>query len=129
MRKSILESRIPLTKVELSRIKIRAIRRGSWFKVLSRVERASIDLTLKVVRKVRSLLLAKMLTTIVKKLLDAMESKVARLMREVGCGFTQNLSRIAQKWGNKSAVHWTADSKFAQYLTIMYINTPPMFKT
>ena len=123
MRKSILESRIPLTKVELSRIKIRAIRRGFWFKVLSRVERASIDLTLKVVRKVRSLLLAKMLTTIVKKLLDAMESKVARLMREVGCGFTQNLSRIAQKWGNKSAVQWAENSDFIQYLVITHVSS------
>ena len=124
MTKTISKTPIPLTKVALSKIKIRAIRRGLWFKVLSRVERASINLTLKVVRKVRSLLLAKVLTNIMKKLLDAMESKVARLMKEVGRGLAQNLSRIAQKWGNKSAKSWSQDLGFVKYLTIMHLNNP-----
>ena len=119
---------IPLTKDELTKIKVRAIRRGVWFRVLSRVERASIDLTIKIVKKVRSLLLARVLASIVKKLLDAMESKVARLMRKVGWSLAQKLSRIAQKWGNKSAAQWTTDQGFTQYLTIMHMNTPAMFK-
>ena len=119
---------IPLTKDELTKIKVRAIRRGVWFRVLSRVERASIDLTIKIVKKVRSLLLARVLASIVKKLLDAMESKVVRLMRKVGRSLAQKLSRIAQNWGNKSAAHWTADQGFTQYLTIMHMNTPAMFK-
>jgi len=120
---------IPLTKIELTKMKVRAIRRGLWFKVLSRTERASIDLTIKVVERVRSLLLARMLGAIVRKLLDIMESKVVHLMREVGCSLAENLSRIAQRWGNKSAHHWKEDPSFVKYLTITYINTPAMFKT
>jgi len=119
---------IPLTKIELTKMKVRAIRRGLWFKVLSRTERASIDLTIKVVERVRSLLLAKVLGAIVRKLLDAMESRVARVIREVGSDLAEKLSRIAQSWGNKSAHHWTEDKSFMQYLAITYMNTPAMFK-
>ena len=129
MIKSIFDrTRIPLTRVELAKIKVKAIRRGLWFKVLSRTERASIDLTIKVVERVRSLILARMLGAIVRKLLDAMESKVARVIREVGRGLAEKLSRIAQRWGNKSAHHWKEDPSFVRYLAITYINTPAMFK-
>jgi len=119
---------IPLTRGELAKMKVKAIRRGFWFRVLSRTERASIDLTIKVVERVRSFLLARMLGAIVGKLLDAMESKVARVMREVGCGLAEKLSRIAQNWGNKSANQWTKDPSLVQYLAITYINTPAIFK-
>jgi hypothetical protein len=57
-----------------------------------------------------------------------MESKVARVMREVGRGLAENLSRIAQNWGNKSAHRWKEDPRFVQYLAVTYINTPAMFK-
>ena len=129
MTKSTLDRNcIPLNRVELTKMKVKAMRRGLWFKVLSRTERASIDLTIKVVERVRSLLLARMLGAIVRKLLDAMESKVARVIREVGRGLAEKLSRIAQSWGNKSAHHWKEDPSFVRYLAITYINTPAMFK-
>jgi hypothetical protein len=129
MTKSILDRTcIPLTKVELTKMKVKAIRRGFWFKVLSRTERASIDLTIKVVERVRSLILARVLGAIIRKLLDAMESKVACVMKEVGHGLAEKLSRIAQNWGNKSAHHWKEDPNFVQYLAVTYINTPAMFK-
>jgi hypothetical protein len=113
----------------LAKLRVRALRRGVWFRVLTRGERAQMELTMKVVKRIRSLFLAKVLTNIVEKLLDAMESKVSRLMREVGQPLAQKLSSIAQKWGNSSAVSWTADSGFMRYLTIMYMNTPSIFKT
>ena len=129
MAKNILGlTRVPLTRVELNKIKVRAIRRGLWFKVLSRVERATIDLALKVVRRVRSVVLAKVLVTIIEKLLDAMENNVGRMMKEVGRGLAKKISEIAKDWGNKSAVHWATDFGFTRYLTIMCINTPSMFK-
>jgi hypothetical protein len=123
------QTSIPLTKEELTKIKVRAIRRGVWFRVLSKIERASMDLTIKVVKRVRSFLLARVLSSIVRKLLDAMESRVVRLMREVGRGLAQKLSRIAQSWGNKSANKWAADPGFIQYLTINCMNTPALFRT
>lgn len=119
---------IPLSRDELFRMRAKAIRRGVWFRTLTRSERAQVDLTLKVVQKVRSFLLARVLTSLVKKLLDAMESKVLRLMKEVGRVLAEKLSRIAQKWDNTSAARWAKDLGFMQYLTITHINTPAMFK-
>ena len=118
-----------LGKNELAKIRAKAMRRGVWFRVLTRAERGQMELTMRIVKKIRSFFLARVVTSIVEKLLDAMESKVARLMREVGPALVQKLSGIAQKWGNESAVNWTADPVFTRYLTIMYMNTPSMFKT
>ena len=116
----------PPGKKELAKIKSKAIRRGVWFKVLTRAERAQMELTIKIVKRIRSCFLAKVVTSIVEKLFNAMESKVSRLMREVGHPLARNLSETAQKWGNKSAKHWSQESDFVQYLTIMYLNKPLM---
>ena len=116
--------RAPLGKRELDKIKAKAMRRGVWFKVLTRAERAQMELTMKIVKRIRSHFLAKIVTSIIEKLLEAMESKVSRLMREVGHPLARNLSETAQKWGNRSAKHWSQDSDFVQYLTIMYLNKP-----
>jgi len=119
----------PLGTNELAKIKTVAMRRGIWFRVLSRGERALVDLTMRFVKRIRSFLLARVVFSIVAKLLDAMESKVSRLMREVGQPLAQKLSGIAQNWGNSSAVSWIADPGFRQYLTVLYMNTPSMFKS
>ena len=121
-------TRVPLEKNKLTKIKTKAMRQGIWFKVLTRAERAQMDLTMRIVKRIRSSILAKVVTSIVKKLLDAMESKVARSMREVGHALAQKFSRIAQNWGNKSAHQWVTDAGFIQYLTINYINTPTSFR-
>jgi len=119
---------VPLGKNELAKIKAKAMRRGIWFRVLTRAERAQMDLTMKTVKRIRSFILAKVVTSVVKKLLDAMESKVARLMREVGQALARKLSRIAQNWGNKLAHQWVTDPGFVQYLTINYMNTSALLR-
>jgi len=119
----------PLTRRKLVEMKRKAIRRGIWFTALNRAERACIDLTTKVVDKVRSLLLAKVLTAVVEKLSKAMESKIRRLMREVGYKLALKISRIAQTWGYASATQWAVDLKFIRYLTIIKMNTPEAHKT
>jgi len=119
---------VPLGKNELVKVKAKAMRRGIWFRVLTRAERGQMELTMKIVKRIRSFILAKVVASIIKKLLDAMESKVVRLMREVGQALAHKLSRIAQNWGNKLAHQWLADPDFVQYLTINYINTPTSFR-
>ena len=116
-------ARIPLTRGKLAKIRAKAIRRGVWFKVLSGAERACMWLAVRVVERVRSLLLAEVLTSILTKLLSAMESRVVRAIKEVGHPLAKKLSRIAQKWGNKAAVQWADDHGFIQYLTVTHINT------
>jgi len=118
------QMRIPLTRNELANLKTRALRRGVWYRVLTTVERACIDLVIKVVERVRSFLLKKMLSSILKKLEEAMESQVRCLMREIGGNLASKLGQIAQNWGNQSAWSWAKDTGFAQYLTINYMNAP-----
>jgi len=112
-----------LTRRKLEEIKTKALRRGVWFKTLNKVERACIDITTQVVKIVQSNFLTKVLNIIVKKLLDAMENRVERLIREVGKKLALKISQIAQAWGNTSAVQWVADPKFIRYLMIIKINT------
>ena len=115
---------IPPTREALARLRLKALRRGVWFKELSRDERILVKLVIRVTRRIRSFLLARLISGIVKKLLDALESEVAQLMRTVGRALAQKLSGIAQSWGNRSAKRWPQDSGFIQYLTIMHLNKP-----
>ena len=113
---------------ELARIRAKAMRFGVWFKVLSRGERALIDLTLRIVKRVRSFVLAKALASVVKKLLDAMESSVLSLMATVGRDLAIKVSRLAVRWGNSEALKWAEDPGFIQYLTITEMNTPGIWR-
>ena len=86
-----------------------------------------MDLVITVVEKIHSFFLARILSPIIKRLLDAMGSahvlgEVAYLMKTKGRSLAQKLSWIAQGWGNKSATRWSEDSGFVQYLTIMCLN-------
>lgn len=87
-----------------------------------------MELAIKVVDRVRSHLVAKLLASIIRKLQDAMRGKVARVMKEIGYASAQKLSRIAQNWGNVSASRWVKDRGFIQYLAITYMNTPATFQ-
>ena len=122
--KTIGEMRIPLTRNEIIKVKTRALRKGVWYRILTNVERAYIDLVIKVVERVRSRLLIGVLSSILRKLDAAMESQIWRLMRELGGKLASKMSQIAQNWGNKSAVQWTKDVGFVQYLTIIHMNAP-----
>jgi len=115
-----------LTRNELVNLRAKAIRRGIWFKVLSKTERACIELTIKIVDKVRSHFLAQVLASIIRKLLGAMKSRIVQAMEEIGCPIAQKLSQIALNWGNISATLWMGDYSFIKYLTVMHMNIPPI---
>ena len=117
-----------MEKSELSGLRLRALRRGAWFRVLSRVDRAVVDLTLRVVDGVRSFRLAAAILAIVKKLEEAFEGRVSRLLKEVGFQVALKLSLLAQKWGNVRAIGWASDASFAKFLVIMHINNPSMLR-
>lgn len=115
--------RVPLTRVGIARAKALALRRGVWFRALTRVERACVDLSVRVVERVRSCVLAQVLNSILCKLRRAMENTVERAAREVGRPLARRLSMIAQGWGNRSAVAWSRDQVFIRYLVIGQINS------
>ena len=91
-----------------------------------------MDLVITVVDKVRSFFLAKILSPIIERLLEAMGGprdlmeavlgKVAYQMMMEGQSLAQKLSQIAQEWGNKSAARWPRDTGFVRYLTILRLN-------
>ncbi len=99
-----------------------ALRRGIWFRVLNQVERSILDLTVRYVDKIKSAMLAKLVTAILTKLKLAMESTVERTVRTIGCSLALKISIIALRWGNHSAAEWATDSAFARYLAIIQMN-------
>ena len=109
---------VPLTRENLAKLKRKAVRRGCWFRNLKRKERMLLDLTIRVVEKVRSFLLAKVVSRLVRILCEAMESRVYRLIRTEGLRMAEGLSEIAQSWGYRAAKSWGKDRGFMQYLTV-----------
>lgn len=100
-----------------------AMRRGIWFKALNRLERGIVDLTTKYVDNVKSTKLAKVLTAIVDKLVQASESIIDRMVRTIGLPLAQKICKIALSWGNTSASKWANDVVFAQYLAFCVSKT------
>lgn len=121
-------SRFTLGKQKLRKLKLQAIRGGVWFRGLSRVDRALVNLTIKVVDRVRSFTLTKALFFIIKKLEDAFEGRVSYVLKTVGFPLARKLSLFAQRWGDNLAQNWMHDVSFAKFLAIMHINNPKVFK-
>ena len=109
---------VPLTRETLAKLRLRAVRRGVWFRCLKPGERRLLDLTISVVQRVHSFILAKLVSQIVDRLCEAMECRVFRLMRTEGRRLAESVSRIAEAWGNRAAKSWADDTSFIQYLTI-----------
>jgi len=113
----------------LMKIRRLTMRRGIWHRVLNGVERALVGLTIRCVKKIRSLKLAEIVATIVDKLRNAMKSRVKILTETVGRKLAQNLSLMAKGWGYAAAVAWVRDPGFTRYLAIMYMNPFGMLET
>ncbi|PVX24849.1 MAG: hypothetical protein CW691_06290 [Candidatus Bathyarchaeum sp.] len=109
---------LPLTRESLVKLKHKALRRGIWFRALKHKERTLLELTIRVVEKVHSFLLARILSQILSKLCEAMESRIFRLMKTEGRIMAEKISKTADAWGNRSAKSWATDQGFMQYLTV-----------
>jgi hypothetical protein len=112
-----------LSRAALLRLRLRALRSGVWFRVLKSAERALVDVTIRVVDRVRSRVLARALLSVVGKLLDAQRSRVEVAVEEFGLPCARSLSLLAQGWGNESARGWMFDLSFARFLAVMHINS------
>ena len=108
-------------RVELISIKLKAVRRRIWFRMLDRAERDIIDLTIRVVDVVRSDRLARVLSNAIGKLRGAMNGMMDRV-REIGGPLAEKLSRVAKDWGNLRAKDWTKDEFYAIYLGLSVLN-------
>ena len=87
-----------------------------------------MELAIKVVEKVRSRLVAKVLASIIQKLSYAFQNRVEHAMKKIGRVSAKKLSRIAQNWGNISSIKWATDPKFTRFLSIMHLNRADTFR-
>ena len=97
-----------------------ALRRRVWFKLLNRIERGIIDLTVRYVEFIRSAKLAKVVTAIMNKLQSAVPNILDKLVRTVGLPLAYKISKIAVGWGNRLASRWADDLAFARFLLINF---------
>jgi hypothetical protein len=105
------------------KIKARAFRHRVWFKVLSRAERAIIDLTVKCVERVRSPVLAAIVSSIVGKVLKILKSGFLEKVNRVGSAIAEKVCGVAEGWGNENASSWKHDSGFIRFLGVNAIAT------
>jgi hypothetical protein len=113
---------VPIDRGQLLKLKVKAMRSGVWFRALRRIDRVLVDLTIKVAVNVRSAFLYRSILSITKKLEGFLDSKLVRIVREVGFSLACKFSLIAQGWGNKRALEWVNDASFAKYLAVMRLN-------
>lgn len=113
----------------LALLKRRALRKGVWFRALTRVERSIYDLTLRTVSIIRSRKLLKIVRTIMSKLREALESPVSILTRKIGRLLAKQIAQIACSWGYPEASRWILDERFARFLAICYMNTISIIPT
>jgi hypothetical protein len=111
-----------LGRKELVNLRLKALRSGVWFKALKRIDRALVDLTLKVSDEVHSQTLVKALLSVAVRVQNALRNRSSRAVDEVGFRLARQLSLIAERMGNAAAKTWRTDPSFAKFLAIMYIN-------
>ncbi|RLI44627.1 hypothetical protein DRO69_06950 [Candidatus Bathyarchaeota archaeon] len=110
------------------KIKARALRHRVWFKILSKAERAIIDLTIKCVERIRSRILTNVISKILDKILKTLKNNFLDIVNKVGRETVERLCRIAKKWGNKAASSWKYDLVFIRFLGINATNTWMTYK-
>jgi hypothetical protein len=112
-----------VSKAQLVRLRLKAVRAGVWFRALSRIDRVLVDLTIRVASSVRSVTLARNLLAVTKKLEGLLVSKLERAITKIGFPMACKLGMLAQKWGNKCTKEWATDVNFARYLAVMNLNS------
>jgi uncharacterized membrane-anchored protein YjiN (DUF445 family) len=111
-----------IVRQDLVKVKTRALRLRIWFKTLSRIERAIMDLTLKCVERIRSHILEETITTILDKIITALEQGFLTKADDVGRIIAKRIAEIAEEWGNDAASTWKFDSSFIRFLGISTLN-------
>lgn len=111
-----------IARPDLLKVKTRALRLNVWFRVLSRTERAIVDLTLKCVERIRSHILEATISGIIDKIIKALECRFLVNVENIGRKMANQVCEIAEKWGNKGAFAWKLDRDFIIFLGINAVN-------
>ena len=117
-----------MSSAVLLSLKRKALRKKVWFSVLSSVERGLLDSVVRAFDVVRSRLLATILGRIVAKLHDALESGFKRMVKTIGWELVKRRCLQAISLGCSEAHRWAGDKGFADYLTVVELNTPIAYR-
>ena len=112
------------TRGFLEGLRSRALRRRLWFKVLDGLERSIVNLVCRVVDRVRSPVLGRVLLGIVVKFRDAMKGEFVRLVESFGVRRAFELALVAVGWGYAGAREWSREAGFARFLAVVEFNAP-----
>jgi len=110
----------------LARLMQLSKRSRAWFRVLDWKQRRFMDLVVKMVDRIRSPLLLRVLGPLVSRLLvaiggDARTGALALMDRgayDMMRGVAEKIVAVAQKWGNNSAKEWLNEG-LVKYLVVM----------
>jgi hypothetical protein len=116
---------VEFNSVFLLKMRREALRKRVWFKVLDGTERALLYLVPRCMETPKNPTLIDALAKIIVKIKNALKSRMANLVFQIGKPLAEKLSLAAQEWGNKTACKWAADEGFWKYLTIVNLNTSP----
>jgi len=114
-----------ITKPELAKIKKKAMRQGVWFK-LEPLKRLTIDISLKILKVIRS----SFILNIVDEILD-MLNPIRKFLKEawdIGSQLVKIRVNQAIMLGNKKAKKWLKDKDYILALGISYLNTPKIYR-
>ncbi len=114
--------RVFITSRQLAKLKTKAQRSGKWFTALKRIDRALIDLTIRLASTIRNTRLVKSVLAIASKIGTAVTSLLVRDREEVSFVLARKLAAIAIKLGNSLARNWASDFSFARFLAVMHFN-------
>ncbi len=104
-----------LSRLSLVALRTKALRRRIWYRVLSRIERGLVDLTIRWVDRVKSVRLAQVLIRILGKLVRALNSGMVGVL-EMGSVLALRASGLAVGWGDGLAFGWRFDTGFGRAL-------------
>ena len=111
----------------LSGVKKRALRKGVWHKVLDKVDRGIISLTIRFVEEVRSVRLGKEIVKILAKLKDASKSGFVKHLETYGREAADRIGSWLKMLGYDDAAGWRNELAFIRYLTLINYYKPSGF--
>ena len=125
MNKTEKDGSVFFERASLLKLKHRALRAGMWYRLLPRIDRVLVDLTIKVADNVRSSRLARSILIVASKLESLLESKLSRAVREFGLPLAEKFSQFALQWGYKAAAFWASDKNYARFWAVLKLNGHP----
>ncbi|GEM_PF-3457425 len=119
-----IESNAPtISKNDILDLKRKSLRKGVWFRGLSKMERGIIDLTVRCVERIRSPTLIRVLQRVLNKLSDAVKHPFAWRIEQIGRPLADRAIQVALSWGVEEAVSWKEDVSYVRCLGLNYLSS------